>query len=481
MTAEQGKANLSNVLKLVVKHFLEPGHFRSLQRVLGPRWADSKLSAAIRLMEANGLKLKPEELEELAVSPEEKIIEALVARMPQQSSSFEHFFLQLSFIVSTASRLRAAIEAGQAELVEEVLESAENVGVLSYVIKSAVYHASLEVADHERKYEVQRTEMEEKLAPLLQSQVMAMVNQRALKAAQLRLSGQYSRAKEEICAAVTKLESCRKERLNIVRKMLIRNSEATNRALLATVFASLLEEAAAGRKRKSSARSLQGLAESSKHFMEIAAVKALSGVTALIASDDCALKAFVIDAFLLLVSDSKKESAMSRNIEEAHRRTRSLVDISKACTKRVLTSLADVLQGDIVKAIVGSWAQVVNITKWHLQLDEHHTAIQQVARGFVERNKTSATVHNEGHAAVFLFECLVVIFSHWKRDMLLERVHHWGRQTNERRKQELSGVKGLFKSFAAELETSISAGTPRVLPQPTSNNQGSSLVSKVAT
>mmetsp|Transcript_13392 Transcript_13392/g.19628 ORF Transcript_13392/g.19628 Transcript_13392/m.19628 type:complete len:141 (+) Transcript_13392:136-558(+) len=89
---------LSGAVKLVVRTFLEQKHYRSLLRTLANSWGGSHaLSAAVRLMEAHGVKVSPDEEQRLSQMSEERMIDTLVMRMPQQSrEQFDHFFLQLS-------------------------------------------------------------------------------------------------------------------------------------------------------------------------------------------------------------------------------------------------------------------------------------------------------------------------------------------------------------------------------------------------
>merc|ERR1719229_2051727 len=88
--------------------------------------------------------------------------------MPQQSrEQFEHFFLQLSFIASTTTRLRGAIEAGEVTTVEEAMESAESMGVLPYLMKMAVAQAGQQVFSEESEQDKWFSATEEKIAPLL--------------------------------------------------------------------------------------------------------------------------------------------------------------------------------------------------------------------------------------------------------------------------------------------------------------------------
>ncbi|OLP77018.1 hypothetical protein AK812_SmicGene42974 [Symbiodinium microadriaticum] len=118
---------------------------------------------------AHGMKVTPEEEERLAALPEDKMIDALVMRMPNQSrEQYEHFFLQLSFIASTTTRLRGALECGNPDVVEEALDSAENVGVLQYLLRMAVSQAGGEVTTIADLHDQWLSDTEKRMMPLLQ-------------------------------------------------------------------------------------------------------------------------------------------------------------------------------------------------------------------------------------------------------------------------------------------------------------------------
>jgi len=94
----------------------------------------SSLSAAISLMRAHGVELTVEEEKRWASLPEADQIQAIVNRMPQQADDeFQSFFLQLSMLVAAMAHMRTALEAGDAEVVESALASAEDAGVSKYV------------------------------------------------------------------------------------------------------------------------------------------------------------------------------------------------------------------------------------------------------------------------------------------------------------------------------------------------------------
>merc|ERR1712070_662327 len=57
---------------------------------------------------------------------------------------------------------------------------------------------------------------------------------------------------------------------------------------------------------------------------------------------------------------------------------------------------------------------------------------------------------------------MIVIFWYWKRETKVQRMKRYAQDKNNKKKQQLIGVKGLFKNFANELEAGLKEGTPRV-------------------
>merc|ERR1719421_777494 len=81
-------------------------------------------------MEQYGVVLSPQERQRFSEMDEATMINNLVGRMPQQTKEqFEHFFLQLQLVVSTATRVRTALEEGSPDQVEEILNNADSTGV----------------------------------------------------------------------------------------------------------------------------------------------------------------------------------------------------------------------------------------------------------------------------------------------------------------------------------------------------------------
>merc|ERR1719238_2553124 len=98
----------------------------------------------MKLMEQHGVHLSPEEEERLSGMSEPQMIETLVTKMPQQSKEqFQHFFLQLQLIVSTATRVRQALEQGRSDLVEQAMDDADSTGIAQYILKMCIVQAGI--------------------------------------------------------------------------------------------------------------------------------------------------------------------------------------------------------------------------------------------------------------------------------------------------------------------------------------------------
>merc|ERR1719197_1984273 len=187
-------SGLSPAVKFVIQNFLEDSHYTALHSSLSVHWDVSQsLQAAMRLMEQYGVTISPEEQQQMQGMGEERMIEALVMRMPQQSKEqFEHFFLQLQLIVSTATRIRDALEQGEPDQVAEILSNADSTGVTPYILKMAIVQAGSEVANLKKQHAAWVRDADQRMQMLISGQADAMQAQKQLTAAQEKLSGYMS-------------------------------------------------------------------------------------------------------------------------------------------------------------------------------------------------------------------------------------------------------------------------------------------------
>merc|ERR1719324_1778044 len=157
------------------------------------------MNAAMKLMEQSGVHITPEEEQRLAGLTEPQMIESLVSKMPQQSKEqFQHFFLQLQLIVSTATRVRTALEQGRADLVEQAMEDADSTGIAQYILKMAIVQAGSEVTNLKKQHAAWVKDAESKMSRLVKGAEDAQVAKERLQKAQGELASFQSAQNEQI-------------------------------------------------------------------------------------------------------------------------------------------------------------------------------------------------------------------------------------------------------------------------------------------
>merc|ERR1719178_207831 len=125
----------------------------------------------MKLMEQYGVTLTQQEVDRLSTMDEAKQIEVLVMKMPQQSKEqFQHFFLQLQLIVSTATRVRTALEQGRADLVEQAMDDADSTGISQYILKMSIVQAGSEVTNLKKQHAAWCKDAEGKMSRLVRGQ-----------------------------------------------------------------------------------------------------------------------------------------------------------------------------------------------------------------------------------------------------------------------------------------------------------------------
>merc|ERR1719330_971459 len=103
--------------------------------------------AALGLFEGIGLVMTPEEKEALVLMEEDDMIDHAVRKMsPELQKNLEHFALQLQLIVSTATRVRGALELENVDEVVSIMEHGD-AGITQHIMKRTVVEAAKEIVE----------------------------------------------------------------------------------------------------------------------------------------------------------------------------------------------------------------------------------------------------------------------------------------------------------------------------------------------
>merc|ERR1712050_60718 len=101
------------------------------------------------------------------------------------------------------------------------------------------------------------------------------------------------------------------------------------------------------------------------------------------------------------------------------------------------------------------WVELIKEEKEGAAMEAKMNAKAAQMGRFNDKNKKSAGTASERAALLLDVSLQSWCFCQWKREWKVEFMRRYGKAKNDKRKQELVGVKGLFKDFANKLETSL--------------------------
>jgi len=510
MAAAVKQTGLAGAVKIVVKTFLEQKHYQELHALLSEEWSHChSLTAAVKLMEAHGVHITPEREKQIAGLPEDRMIDALVMQMPQQSrEQFEHFFLQLSLIASTTTRLRAALEAGNEVAVEEVMDSAENVGILQFILKMAVAQAGQEVKAHTQDHEDWLAVTGDRLAPLLQSQANAVISNKALAQAKFDLQSHHSSAnekskkflagiagnssaalvsmsfhewkeyimqqkleneigkeyEEEINAANQRLQDYIATQTETMKKMINKRHAGTQEELIALCFGAFVDELKMKADRLAKEAEMKALEERMSKFTADQSAKSKAVMGRMNAGSEDGLKSLCMQAWIQAMAEAKKNAEFEEAVKAEEAKLKAFQDKQKEGATGVLNRMSSASESGLLQMILTAWIEVFTEQKKPYEMEELLANGGGKFGSFSDKNKKGAMNITERAALAQDTGTQIVILWYWKREMLVERMRRYARDKNNKKKQQLVGVKGLFKNFANELEAGLKEGTPRTEP-----------------
>merc|ERR1712070_352113 len=161
---------------------------------------------------------------------------------------------------------------------------------------------------------------------------------------------------------------------------------------------------------------------------------------------------------------------------EDYNKNREYEDALKASEKKVAEFMAQ--QNDGAKSVLNrmnganntglmfqcykAWMDWMAEEKKMLEMKELLENNQKKMAGFMGRNKGSADSVMQKAAEAADLQVQLAPFHYWKREAEIEGMRRYGMQKDGKRKEQLAGVKTLFKDFASELDAGLKQGTPRV-------------------
>merc|ERR1719163_2109073 len=434
MTGKELSAKgLGSVVQFVVKQFLNATHYGTLHTTLSTRWeSHQSLTAAVKLMEQYGVHISPEEEKRLYTLDEATMIDSLVSRMPQQTKEqFEHFFLQLQLIVSTATRIRTALEQGTPGVIEEALNDADQTGIMPYILKMSVVQAGSEVVALHQQHEGWAGETEARMSKLLRGQDDAMQAQKQLAAAQAQLghfqgahkdkaykammgvAGKNDRAmmdsfitnwksvvdrtkkeleirveyQERIEAAQKRLFDYKQSQKGNAKGVLLRQAAAGDGALVADVFAFLCKEPQGRKADEEAAKKLAEIEAKLAESMAKGKDNAKAVLMRNLAQGDNMLMDVCLEAWKSWLVEYKKNKEREDAIKAQEAKVAEFMKNKSDGAKSVIDKMNSATDSGLVEHVISTWVQYYKDLKKAEEMEAILNGAQGKFGAFSERNK----------------------------------------------------------------------------------------------
>jgi len=501
---ENIQKGLSASVKYLVGNFLADKHYSKISANLANKWDKfQSLTAAMRLMEQHGVVLSPEEEERLSGMSEVQMIETLVTKMPQQSKEqFQHFFLQLQLIVSTATRVRSALEQGRSDLVEQAMDDADSTGISQYILKMAIVQAGSEVTNLKKQHSAWVKDAESKMSKLSKGMEDAQVAKERLARAhgelavfqteqsehikkvlmafaggsatallhgcfsswhnyvkKQRIENEiYEEYREKIEAAEQRLIDAKADQLKGVKGMIEKRHAGTQEQLIQEVFNIWSEDIKEAKFNVSAAADIAAMEARLGGMADQAAANAKKVLARCGAATGVALRDICWNEWKNFHLDYLKNKEMEDAVKAEEKKIAEFMKSHSDNAKGLLNNMAGATNTGLLHEVFLAWTEYYKEEKQVNAYAEFMAKQQGQMGAFGSRNKKGAQSVMERaheHNMIMLY---LKIFGAWRLDTSIEKMLkiHQGRIDGKR--QQLVGVQQMFRNFAKQLESNIQSG-----------------------
>lgn len=501
--AREGGGGLAETEKYMANTFLGEAQYKAIYTALSSRWDRlHSLSAAMKLMEAYGVVLTPEEEQRLTGMEETQQINALVMKMPQQSNEqFQQFFLQLQLLVSTATRVRRALEDGRPDLVQEALNDADSTGISQYILRMAIVQAGSEVQNLREQYNSWMKEANAKCSKFIRGQEDAMTAQKRLAAAQAQMSmftaNQSEKSKKVIMnfaaqtdkglvassfggwkshtrqakfeaeirkeyadrieEAEARLAEYKEKRLGNVRGMMVKKAMASQQGLLFEIFRFWKDDSEEAKFMLANADRVQELQEKLANMKASQSENAKKVLSRMSLDSENGILTMAWQAFVAFHQDYRKNKEMEEQIAGTEKKIAEYIKTRSDGAKKVLDKMAGATDSGLIQMCFKAWTEFIQDAKKEAEMEAIINS-QQAKLGFLKNNTKDAGMNVMDRASYHVEQAILLkIFGTWRIDARMENTLRTYQQKIDSKRAKLVGVQQMFRKFAGELEGSLKA------------------------
>mmetsp|Transcript_46638 Transcript_46638/g.141482 ORF Transcript_46638/g.141482 Transcript_46638/m.141482 type:complete len:557 (+) Transcript_46638:74-1744(+) len=486
---------------LQLQQFLDDWHYRVMQSSLAKIWSQTKtVSAALEIMALNGVPLTPEDIGRMAAMEEPAMVQELVRKLPVHvREDFDHLGLQLQMLITTTVRIRKAIDEGVPEGIQEVVEETDSTSIGQQILKRAVVQASKEVAALHRCQETWTKSTEKRLDRLTRSAEFAEHAQQQLIAVETQLerfgaqqnekskkalmglaesndksllhttfstwlgmvlAGAGERAirkkfEEEINVAEKALFDYKEKQLANVKNVLMRNARESDEGLVTFVLSTWAEQVAEAKRDGTTKETLMALEARLQQFSSSQSENTKKVMARMGADKDANLVNIAWASWMKFSTDYKKDKEFEDQVKKAEQQFAEHMKKKKDDAKQVLDRMNGATETGLLASVIQNWYQCVIESQKAREMDDLMSSQGNKFKSLQMKQKGSAmSVQgriNEQIRCNLLLRCL----SAWSLESRINHVDKYYVGKMNHKRQQLSSVQTLFKSFAKQLEDGL--------------------------
>jgi len=271
---------------------------------------------------------------------------------------------------------------------------------------------------------------------------------------------------EEIDAAEQRLQDYIVKQTSIMKSMINKKHGSAEENLAHGCWGALIDEWKLKADRLAKEAEMKALEDKMANFSAEQSAKSKKVLGRLTAGSDQGLISLCLQAWVQFIAEYNKNKEFEDAVKAEEQKIAEFMKSHNESSKSVLNRMSQGSESALIAQCFAGWVEVYQETKKANEMEDLMYKNSAKFGSFGQRNKASAGGAMDRAAQAQDDNTMIVIFWYWKREMRVERMRRWARDKNLKKKQQLMGVKGLFKNFANELEAGLQGGTPRAVGAP---------------
>lgn len=491
---EDFQCTVDDAIRFLVNSFLETQHRRKLHEILACKWDRCQSAqAAVKLLKKNGVELSSEEEAHLGSLSDTECVEALVQKIPEQSSDeFQGFFLELQLLVSFAMRIRQGLEESHPEEVCQALDDVDSTEVtlpagvevmnlgqqhkawiqdsqhrLSLLVRgqeeamaakkkwaaaNAILHNAL-VSQNEKAKRVLGTFLHTSTTAMLKSIVASwlciMRREKMEKAVHQEYQDKLERMQKH-------LARCRQDQLTQVRNLFMRKCADGLFRMKRELFDLWREEVEESKIDKDIFYEAKKVESKLAALKETQASRMTCIIESVAANANTCLVAALIRAWQGEVSKSKQDLELKKWLQATERHVKQRRQANKNLCLVNCDRLAKQFDLALLSLTLRSWVQTYQEAKQSgLMLDRLSSAQQQLSH-FAAKNALAARQCMIKAAEILDEDLSLRCFQAWRMDQKMSGISAQHSTKIDGKREQLQQVQKMFRTFAVSLESQTS-------------------------